>query len=173
MRSAQPPLTLTQNSALGLESSEPLRAVIVDEPGCCYGIGPGSDVIVLADGNMSNLQSLRYRRARRTPFAVLSTDLPNLDKLIAALRVPYITYGWGEQHAHIRIADLEGCAYKIATPVGECVLNLAWAWNPMDCLAAIGAGLALRIPLESLVERLENAAVAKVLPLQVYQVKAA
>lgn len=172
MLSAQTSRTVTQISALGLQSSEPLRTVIADEPGCHYGPGPGSDVIVLAIGSLSDLQWLRYRRTRRTPFAVLSTDLPDLQELMASLRVPYITYGQGER-AHIRIEQTEGCAYKISTPVGEICLNLDWAWDAMDCLAAIGVGLALRIPLESLVERLETAAATKVRPLHVYQVKAA
>lgn len=171
--------TITATSALvsasGLASTEPLQAVLAEEPDTEISNAQGVDVVVLGTDAKNvgrTLQGLRYRKGRKTPFAVIPADLPNLNTVIAGLDVPYIVYGT-EQRAHIRLKAMEGCSFVLETPVGECRVNLECAWNELDCLAAIGAGLALRIPLETLIERLEKAAAAKVRPVPVYHVIAA
>lgn len=169
------PATTAIVSASGLASTEPLQAVLADEPDAELSNGAAVDVIVLgADAKNvgRTLSALRYRKGRKTPFAVLPANLPNLNTVIAGLDVPYIVYG-AEERAHIRMKETEGCSFVLETPVGDCRVNLECAWNELDCLAAIGAGLALRIPLETLISRLEDAAASKVRPVRVYHVKAA
>jgi hypothetical protein len=170
-----PSATTALVSASGLNSTEPLQAVLAQEPDTELSNGSAVDVVVLgrdAKNVGRTLSALRYRKGRKTPFAVLPANLPNLNTVIAGLDIPYIVYGT-EERAHIRLKEMEGCSFVLETPVGDARVNLECAWDELECLAAIGAGLALRIPLETLISRLENAAASKVRPVRVYHVRAA
>lgn len=136
----------------GIRSSEPLEAVLGPEVEM---IDSDPDLLVLGRSPVrfrAQLAGLRYRVGRRTPFLIapdgLSLQFPD---------VPYVTYGETED-AHVRLIRAEGDKLQVETPVGNTSIEVGGGWDPLECLAAIAAGLACRIPIPSIVERLHKAA---------------
>lgn len=117
-------------------------------------VGDDPDILVLGDEkDAGRLGQLRYRRQRPTPVAVVHVDC---QRHLKGLTVPYITFGLGR--GHIQMRKLFGRRYQVTTPVGECAVTVPPGCRPLDLLAAIGVGLAMRIPLEQLTG--QNRAVA-------------
>lgn len=135
----------------GLESSQPLELLLDQEQRMSH-----LDVDLLVLGPLSRrrcalLQQLRYRKQRRAPYAVLPEEflLPGM------LKVPYITYGFSS-NAHVYPAQLGDRHTVIHTPLGELTLELHWSVESL--LAAVAAGLALRLSLDTIEQRLSSPA---------------
>jgi len=99
-------------------------------------------------------------------FAVLNYDDPLAFARLRELAPPrLLTYSaQGAREADVRAgppqADGSGIAFAVATPGGDCRLQLRMAgrWNVSNALAALAAGLLLEQPLELLVAGLDSLA---------------
>lgn len=90
----------------------------------------------------------------------------NVDDEHGALIVGTLGAGWRvgtSEHANVRALDVvlgaASSAFTLRTPVGDAgvLLPLAGAYNVSNALVAVGCGLALGIPLDTIVAGLENA----------------
>ena len=99
---------------------------------------------------------------REPKRAVVNAEDAYADQVIAACRVPVWTYAV-ESPADIRATNLRlgpaGTRARVETPAGEADLDLRLLGrhNVSNALAALGAGLALDIPLETAVAALNAA----------------
>jgi len=140
----------TNIQAVGLESNEPLALLLQeDEYRLC---ALEADLIVLgplARNRVARLRQLRYRKGRRTPFAILPAE----SFAHGMVNVPYITYGLAES-AHVRASSVSERFLIVHTPLGELTIELRSAWSVEDCLAAVALGLALRLDPDTIACRL-------------------
>lgn len=92
---------------------------------------------------------------------IINSDDPHSHILLEKTKVKVLTYGI-EKEADIKASDIEvtlkGLNLRVTTPVGELhlKLNLTGLFNVYNSLAAIGATLALQIPLNAIKEGLEG-----------------
>lgn len=104
---------------------------------------------------------LRYIKGRPAPFAVVNGDDEYGLRLLQSLKVPYISYGCSE-HCHIRASNVQlsaqGASFDLDTPVGGRRVDLAvsGSFSVYNSLAAIGAGLALKLDLEQILIGVES-----------------
>lgn len=95
------------------------------------------------------------------PFAVINLDDDYAERILEAVSVPFITYGF-HPRAHVRADDVEtgpdGTSFQLITPVGQrrVELQLSGMFNVSNSLAAISMGLAQRIELEDAVRGVEE-----------------
>ena len=131
----------------GLQDSQPLELLFDEQHRLSH-----LDVDVLVLGALARqrgtlLRQLRYRRERRAPYAILPEEF----LIPGTLKVPFITYGYSPS-AHVYPVDFSEDWICVHTPLGE--LRLELRWSVEDTLAAVALGLALRLPPEEIVERL-------------------
>jgi UDP-N-acetylmuramoyl-L-alanyl-D-glutamate--2,6-diaminopimelate ligase len=106
-------------------------------------------------------KGLTYRRGRPAPYAVVNLDDAHGERIVAELRVPFITYGV-HPRAHVRATDIdihaEGSSFELETPVGSSRVNLRMSgmFNISNALAAIGMGLALKTELAEILPAIES-----------------
>jgi hypothetical protein len=155
MSCVQPLPLPTYITCVALSSDAPVRRVTCSQSDIIVGEEQSTpDVLVIGENAepaqyLPLLANLRYRQGRRTPFAVLPTHLPELKELLSTLQVPYITYGPG---GHVQAGQVNRRSFMLQTPLGEYRVALTGRLN--NSLAAVAAGLALRIPLEDMLEKL-------------------
>jgi hypothetical protein len=134
---------ITNIHATGLECLEPLTLLLGENHRFSH---LDIDLLVLgprARNRGQLLRRLRYRRNRRTPYAIISEEL----FCTGMLKVPYITYGYSPD-AHVYPVDFSDELVRVSTPPGELTLELHWPLD--DLLAAVSLGLALRLCPETL-----------------------
>lgn len=106
---------------------------------------------------------LKYVKGRPAPYAVLNGDDDYGVRIIDDLRVPYITYGCGE-NCHVRATNLaiapSGVSFDLETPIGGRRVDLAMSglFTVYNALAAVGVGLALKVDLEEILLAIEGLA---------------
>lgn len=104
---------------------------------------------------------LRYIKGRPAPFAVINGDDEYGLRLLQSLKVPYISYGCSD-NCHIRASNVQlsahGASFDLDTPVGGRRVDLAvsGSFSVYNSLAAIGAGLALKLDLEQILVGIES-----------------
>lgn len=104
---------------------------------------------------------LRYIKGRPAPYAVINGDDDYGRRLLKELRVPYISYGQGE-NCHIRATELsiapEGVSFNVETPVGgrRVDLSVSGLFTVYNALAAIGVGLAVKADLDQILLAVES-----------------
>ena len=97
----------------------------------------------------------------RAPTAVINLDDSRGRRLLALSRAKTLTYGLGAE-CQIRADGVQvergGLRFRLATPAGESVVQspLIGDFNVYNILAAAGAGLALNLPLESVIRGIES-----------------
>ena len=110
-----------------------------------------------------------YKLAKSRLFTLLSPDgtgVINIDDaagdfMVSKCKGKVLTYGI-EKDADIKASEIDvkvnGVSYRLETPVGEERLSLHFTgyFNVYNSLAAIGAGIALGIPLVTIKEALEG-----------------
>ena len=94
------------------------------------------------------------------PWAVINLDDPRGKDLVAVTRSKVITYGLGKEcqvSADAVGVDGKGLRFRLRTPAGQAVIRspLIGDFNVHNILAAAGAGLALNLPLETVVRGIE------------------
>lgn len=143
---------LTNIQAVGLDCTEPLALLLQeDEHRLC---ALEADLLVLgplARSRAARLRQLRYRKSRRTPFAILPAE----SFAHGMISVPYITYGLAES-AHVRAGQVGERFLVVHTPLGELTIELRSGWSVDDCLAAVALGLALRLAPDTIARRLSS-----------------
>lgn len=146
----------TNIQAVGLVSTQPLVLLLQGEEFRLCSLE--ADILVLgpeARDRSTRLRQLRYRKSRRTPFAILADE----HFAHGTVSVPYITYGLAES-AHVRAVSLGDRCLVVHTPLGELMIELRPGWSVEDCLAAVALGLALRLDPETIAGRLASAVLA-------------
>jgi len=94
------------------------------------------------------------------PWAVINLDDPRGKDLVAVTRSKVLTYGLGKEcqvSADAVGVDGKGLRFRLRTPAGQAVIRspLIGDFNVHNILAAAGAGLALNLPLETVVRGIE------------------
>jgi UDP-N-acetylmuramoyl-L-alanyl-D-glutamate--2,6-diaminopimelate ligase len=105
-------------------------------------------------------KELRVDRSGRAPSAVINLDDPRGRDLVAMTRAAVFTYGFGKEcqvSADSIQTDLNGLEFGLRTPAGERRVRspLIGDFNVYNILAAAGAGIALSLPLEAVVQGIE------------------
>jgi UDP-N-acetylmuramoyl-L-alanyl-D-glutamate--2,6-diaminopimelate ligase len=96
----------------------------------------------------------------RKPGAVINLDDPRGKDLMAMTRAEVFTYGLGKEcqvTADAIQMNGNGLKFRLRTPAGEGVVRspLIGDFNVYNILAAAGAGVALRLPFDALVQGIE------------------
>jgi UDP-N-acetylmuramoyl-L-alanyl-D-glutamate--2,6-diaminopimelate ligase len=105
-------------------------------------------------------KELRVDPSGRKSSAVINLDDPRGKDLAAMTRATVLTYGLGKEcqvNAEAVLMDGKGLRFRLRTPAGETVVrsSLIGDFNVYNILAAAGAGLALNLPLEAVVQGIE------------------
>jgi UDP-N-acetylmuramoyl-L-alanyl-D-glutamate--2,6-diaminopimelate ligase len=103
---------------------------------------------------------LRAEAQGKVPTAVINLDDPRGKDLAAMTRARVLTYGRGKDcqvRADAVRIDGKGLRFRLITPAGETMVrsSLIGDFNVDNILAAAGAGLALNLPLETMVRGIE------------------
>jgi UDP-N-acetylmuramoyl-L-alanyl-D-glutamate--2,6-diaminopimelate ligase len=94
-------------------------------------------------------------------FAVTNQDDPKGEEIVKGINLPVIRYGLSpssEISADRVISSFEGLSCRIRTPKGECSIRskLIGEYNVYNILAAVAAGIAMDIPLETVKKGVES-----------------
>lgn len=106
-------------------------------------------------------KSKLFKKLTFDGIGVINIDDPSGQYMVEQCGGKVYTYGI-EQEADIRASQVDvkmcGVSYLVETPVGRAHLNLKFTgyFNVYNSLAAIGAGLAFEIPLETIKVALES-----------------
>jgi UDP-N-acetylmuramoyl-L-alanyl-D-glutamate--2,6-diaminopimelate ligase len=97
----------------------------------------------------------------RMPAAVINLDDPRGKELVGITQTKVLTYGLGkgcQVGAGNIQRDGKGLRFRLRTPAGEAAVrsSLIGDFNVYNILAAAGAGLALDLPLEAVVQGIEE-----------------
>lgn len=102
-----------------------------------------------------------FKKLTPDGIGVINIDDPSGQYMVEQCDGKVFTYGI-EQDADIKASQIDvkmsGVSYRVETPVGKTQLNLQFTgyFNVYNSLAAIGVGLAFKIPLETIKMALES-----------------
>jgi UDP-N-acetylmuramoyl-L-alanyl-D-glutamate--2,6-diaminopimelate ligase len=105
-------------------------------------------------------KELRAGKPGRQPSAVINLDDPRGKDLVAMTQAAVFTYGLGKEcqvSADAIQMDRNGLKFRLRTPAGEGVVRspLIGDFNVYNILAAAGAGIAMNLPFEDVVQGIE------------------
>ncbi len=105
-------------------------------------------------------KELQADQSGRRPSAVINLDDPRGKDLVAMTGAAVFTYGLGKEcqvSADAIQMDRNGLKFRLRTPAGERVVRspLIGDFNVYNILAATGAGIALSLPIEAVVQGIE------------------
>jgi UDP-N-acetylmuramoyl-L-alanyl-D-glutamate--2,6-diaminopimelate ligase len=105
-------------------------------------------------------KELRAGKSGRQPSAVINLDDPRGKDLVAMTQAAVFTYGLGKEcqvSADAIQMDRNGLKFRLRTPAGEGVVRspLIGDFNVYNILAAAGAGIAMDLPFEDVVQGIE------------------
>jgi UDP-N-acetylmuramoyl-L-alanyl-D-glutamate--2,6-diaminopimelate ligase len=105
-------------------------------------------------------KELRAGKSGRQPSAVINLDDPRGKDLVAMTQAAVFTYGLGKEcqvSADAIQMDRNGLKFRLRTPAGEGVVRspLIGDFNVYNILAAAGAGIAMNLPFEDVVQGIE------------------
>ena len=105
-------------------------------------------------------KELRAGKSGRQPSAVINLDDPRGKDLVAMTQAAVFTYGLGKEcqvSADAIQMDRNGLKFRLRTPAGEGVVRspLIGDFNVYNILAAAGAGIAMNLPFEAVVQGIE------------------
>jgi UDP-N-acetylmuramoyl-L-alanyl-D-glutamate--2,6-diaminopimelate ligase len=105
-------------------------------------------------------KELRAGKSGRQPCAVINLDDPRGKDLVAMTQAAVFTYGLGKEcqvSADAIQMDRNGLKFRLRTPAGEGVVRspLIGDFNVYNILAAAGAGIAMDLPFEDVVQGIE------------------